>query len=50
MEVKEKRKEQQEIRSNADELMNLLMKDPDVQKVLMEKLAGLKSQEKALIH
>ncbi len=43
MELEEKRKEQEEVRSNADTLMNLLMKDPDVQKVLMEKIALLKS-------
>lgn len=43
MEQEEKRKEQEEVRSNADQLINMLMKDPDVQKVLMEKLAQLKA-------
>ena len=43
MELEEKRKEQEEVRSNADTLMNMLMKDPDVQKVLMEKIALLKA-------
>jgi integrase len=43
MELEEKRKEQEEVRSNADTLMNMLMKDPDVQKVLMEKIALLKT-------
>lgn len=39
MEQEEKRKEQEEVRNNADTLMNMLMKDPEMQKVLMEKLA-----------
>lgn len=43
MELEEKRKEQEDVRSNADALMNMLMKDPDVQKVLMEKIAQLKA-------
>ncbi|MEK6921502.1 MAG: tyrosine-type recombinase/integrase [Nanoarchaeota archaeon] len=43
VELEEKKKEQEEIRSNADALMNMLMKDPDVQKVLLEKIAQLKA-------
>lgn len=43
MELEEKRKEQEEVRNNADTLMNMLMKDPDVQKVLMEKIAQMKA-------
>ncbi|MEK6867588.1 MAG: hypothetical protein AABX98_02080 [Nanoarchaeota archaeon] len=43
MELEEKRKEQEEVRNNADTLMNMLMKDPDVQKVLMEKISQMKA-------
>lgn len=43
MELEEKRKEQEEVRNNADTLMNMLMKDPDVQKVVMEKISQMKA-------
>ncbi len=40
MELEEKRRVEQEMRTNADSLMNMLLKDKDVQKLLMEKMKG----------
>ena len=45
MEMEEKRGEVEKVRSNADELMNMLLKDTDVQQLLMQKLANLPAQK-----
>lgn len=41
MELEQKQQEETKMRSSSDELMNVLLKDKDVQKLLMEKLKGL---------
>jgi len=42
MELEEKRKQEQEVRTGADQLMNELLKDKDVQRLLMEKMVALR--------
>lgn len=41
MELEEKRKHQTELRSNSDNVMDMLLKDKDVQALMMEKLRSL---------
>jgi ribosomal protein L40E len=41
MEIEEQHRQAVEIRQKADNLMSRLMKDPDVQKVIIEKLKGM---------
>ena len=41
MEMEEKQKEEVKVRSDSDKLMDMLLKDKDVQKVLMEKLVSM---------
>jgi len=43
MELEQKHEEEIKMRSSTDELMNMLLKDKDVQKLLMEKLISLKT-------
>jgi len=46
MEIEENRTKEESMRSNSDDVMNLLMKDKDVQKLLLEKITQLGLGEK----